>query len=134
MGEQQYIITLSLIAVTWLGIFLFCITSIGKYYIQQVLLSDIMESSSSKSIVTEQVSTSSWDSNMSTNRFRDYPSQYSMPTSVQLHYSFFYDPDTADNKEKAFDFHSVTWIEEYLSVKNLIQQNRPLYLYCIYYH
>ena len=129
MGEQRYVITLSVIAITWMGLFLFCITTIGKYYIQHILLSDAMASSSSESMVPEQVSSGIWNGSMCTNRFRDYSSQYSISASSQPHYSFFYDPDVTEDEERAFDFRSVTWMEEYQSIKKLIQQNKPLYSY-----
>ena len=129
MGEQRYVITLSIIAVIWMGLFLFCITTVGKYYIQHILLSDAINSSTSGSMVSEQVSSGIWYGNMNLNRFQDYSSQYSIPTSSQPHYSFFYDPDTTEDEERAFDFRSVTWMEEYQSVKQLIQQSKPLYSY-----
>ena len=129
MGEQRYVIILSVIAITWMGLFLLCITTIGKYYIQHIILSETKDSPSSDTMIPEPVSSGIWDEYLSRNRFRDYPSQYSISSTYQDHFSYFYDPDTTENEERAFDFRHVTWMDEYESVKKLVQQNKPLYEY-----
>ena len=53
------------------------------------------------------------------NRFADYHSSYTTKSTYPDHFSFYYDMEE-ERHERVFDFHSLTWPEEYQQLKNTI--------------
>ena len=65
--------------------------------------------------------------NMEVSRWDDYGRLHSLDSPVADHYSFYFDSSTSENEGRMFDYRSETWVDEYMSVKRLLEEESSTY-------
>ena len=125
MDGIAYVTTLTLIAVMIMGVYLFVAIRIGNSIIRQ----QMKQGASRKSSVMleeEKKRNSEWrvspKLNMDVSRWDDYDRLHSVESPVSDHYSFYFDSSLNGNEERMFNYRSETWVDEYMSVKKMIEE------------
>ena len=130
MDGLAYVMTLTLIAVLIMSLYLFVAIRIGNHIIRHQMLLDTNGKSDDylderKESITKRAVYP--ELNMEASRWDDYGRLHSLDSPVADHYSFYFDSSTSENEGRMFDYRSETWVDEYMSVKRLLEEESSTY-------
>lgn len=131
MSEIRYVVTLSLVAFIFTTIFTLSVVSLSSMYIRHILRVSEGNVSTGKGGLPSNQDVREWKANtgyekkqkedwMDPSRRADHDSLYVTIGEETPHYSFYYDMEE-EKSERAFDFRSPTWPEEYEQLKKTIE-------------
>lgn len=131
MSEIRYVVTLSLVAFIFTTIFTLSVVSLSSRYIQHILHASEANASAGKGGLPSNHDLHDWEAGtayeakwkeywMNPSRRADHNSLYVTTSEETPHYSFYYDVEE-EKSERAFDFRSPTWPEEYEQLKKTIE-------------
>ena len=125
MDGLAYVTTLTLIAVLIMGLYLSVVIQIGNRIIRQQMLLEMNGESVDYLDGREKPATEGTMSsklNMEASRWDDYDRLHSLESPVSDHYSFYFDSSVSEDEGRMFDYRSETWVDEYMSVKRLVEE------------
>ncbi|KAK8811951.1 hypothetical protein WA538_003221 [Blastocystis sp. DL] len=125
MDGLAYVMTLTLIAVLIMSLYLFVAIRLGNHIIRHQMLLDTNGKSDDylderKESITKRAVYP--ELNMEASRWDDYGRLHSLDSPVADHYSFYFDSSASENEGRMFDYRSETWVDEYMSVKRLLEE------------
>lgn len=117
--------TLTLIAVMIMGLYLFVVIRIGNHLIRQQMLLEMNGKNSDHQDGRETISVEGITTPklyMEASRWDDYDRLHSVESPDSDRYAFFFDSSVSEDEWRMFDYRSETWMDEYTSVKRLLEE------------
>lgn len=125
MDGLAYVTTLTLIAVMIMSLYIFVVIQIGNRVIRQQMLLGMNGKSTDHQDGRETVPTKGTTTsklNMEVSRWDDYDRLHSVESPDSDRYTFYFDSSVNEDEWRMFDYRSETWMDEYMSVKRLLEE------------